>query len=140
MTIKTTKWRPDTCGCELEYTWDDSVSADQRTHTLLNVLNKCPDHSTLTNSDVYSAIIDENPRKNIALTTALDNGPTSLYDVVNGARQLKPTITYTYSWTGTAPNRVLRISFTGVSLTTTQKNTIQTAENTRLGNGKVAVV
>jgi hypothetical protein len=139
MTIRTTRWSPiDTCGCVVEYTWDDTLTEANRTHTLSNVINKCPAHTALTNSSVYTTILDENPKKNNALQLALDNSPTTaLYDTINGTRQLKPTITYSYSFSGTAPNRVLTISFTGITLTTQQKTTIQTALNTRFGSGRV---
>ena len=139
MTIKTTRYSPDTCQCVLEYTWDDTLSETNRTHTLSNYVNKCSAHASLSNTDGWNAVFEENPRKNIARQLSLDNGPTSLYDTVDGTRQLKSTITYNFSWSGVAPNRVLTISFTGVSLTTQQKNTIQTALNNRFGIGKVVI-
>lgn len=141
MAIKTTRFSPDTCGCVLEYTWDDTLSESQRTHTLSNFVTRCPAHSSLaSDTDRWNAVFDENPRKNNARQLCLDNGPTSLYDIIDGTRQLKSTINYNWSWSGTAPNRVLTISFTGISLTTQQKSTIQTALNTRFGSGKVLIV
>src|SRR5687768_6009042 len=134
MTIRTTRWSPDTCSCVFEYTWDDTVAESSRTHTLSTVVNKCATHTSLVNATCYSTVLDENSRKNIALQVALDNGPTTLYDLSGTTRTLKPAITYNNSWSGTVPNRVLTISFTGISLTTTQKNTIQTAENTKFGS------
>jgi len=139
MTIQTTRWSPDTCSCVLEYTWDDTQTEATRTHTLSNIINKCSAHNPLTNSNIYSSILDENPRKNQSLQLCLDNGPTALFDTINGSRQLKATISYSFSWSGTAPNRVLTISFTGITLTSQQKNTIQTALNTRFGSGKVLI-
>ena len=139
MAIKTTRWSPDTCGCVLEYTWDDTQPESTRIHNFSRAVNKCPAHSSQTDIDCYSIVMDENPRKNIALQVALDNGPSTLYDMVDGQRQPKPTITYNYSWSGTPPNRVLTISFTGISLTNAQKTTIRTALNTRLGTGKVLI-
>ena len=141
MTINTTRWSPDTCACVIEYTWDDSVPDSSRVHTLGNIINKCSDHSSLSNANVYTALTEENPRKNITKQHILDNSPTTaLYDIVNGNRQLKPNIFFNYSFSGTAPNRVLTISFTGITLTTNQKNTIQSALNTRFGSGKVLIV
>lgn len=32
MAIRRTTWQPDTCGCILEYDWDDSLPVDQRVH------------------------------------------------------------------------------------------------------------
>ena len=55
MATRTTRWSPDTCDCIVEFTWDDSVREDQRTHTLSNVINKCPAHTGQTDSNCYSA-------------------------------------------------------------------------------------
>lgn len=138
MAIKITRWSPDTCGCELEYRWDDSVPDNQRTHTLDNYVRQCSAHSSLANdNDRYNSILDENPRKNIALLDALNN-VSGLRDVTaDGGFVLKPNINYNFSFTGTAPNRVLNISFSGISLTTQQRNGIQAALNARFGSGKV---
>jgi hypothetical protein len=77
MAIKTTRYSPDTCECVLEYTWDDTVAEENRTHTLSNFINRCSAHSSLSSdNDRWNTIFDENPRKNIALKTVLDNGPT----------------------------------------------------------------
>ena len=140
MVINITRWSPDTCACVVEYTWDSTQSESTRVHTLSNVVSKCPAHQALSDSTIYSTLVDENPRKNTALQTVLDNSPTTaLYDIVNGNRTLKPTIGYSFSFTGTAPNRVLNLSFTGITLTTQQKTTIQTALNTRFGSGKTII-
>src|SRR6188768_4282005 len=140
MVTKTTRWSPDHCSCVLEYTWDDTISESSRTHTFARTINKCPTHISQTDSNCYTTVLDENIRKNAALQIALDNGPSTLYDLSGATRILKSAIGYNYSWSGTAPNRVLTISFNGISLTTTQKTTIQTAENTRFGSGKVTIV
>lgn len=138
MTIKTTRFSPDTCGCELEYTWDDTLTESERVHSFKSIV-KCPVHSGQADETAYNTVFEENPRKNIALERCLANGPTALFDTIDGTRQLKQGITYNFSWSGTAPNRVLNISFTGITLTTTQRNAIQTALNTRFGVGKVVI-
>ena len=138
MAIRTTRYSPDTCGCVLEYTWDDTQSEATRTHTFSSVITKCNSHSAQTDANSYTTCMEENTRKNIALQVALDNGPSTLYDLSGTTRTLKPTVTYTYSWSGTSPNRTLTIGFS-VALTTTQKTTIRTALNTRLGTGKVLI-
>ena len=140
MTIKTTRYSPDTCGCVIEYSWDDTLSETNRVHTLSNYVTKCSAHSILaTDQDRWNAVFEENPRKNNALKGCLDNGPAALFDTIDGTRQLKGNITYNWSWSGTAPNRVLTISFTGITLTTQQRNTLQTALNTLFGVGKVVI-
>jgi len=141
MVTKITRYSPDTCSCVIEYSWDDTQPESTRTHTLANYINKCPAHTVLaTDQDRWNAVFEENPRKNQAYQHILDNSPTtSLYDIVNGTRQLKNGITFSWSWSGTAPNRVLTISYTGITLTTAQKNSIQTFLNTRFGAGKVLI-
>jgi len=143
VTIKTTRWAPDTCQCVLEYSWDDTVAEDQRTHTPTTVVQRCTAHQTLPNTAeaVFNTIMDENPRKNKALYEILMNAPsTSWYDIidsVSGARQFKNNIVINWTWSGTAPNRVITITFTGISLTNAQRNTLQTRLNTLFGTGKV---
>ena len=139
MAIKTTRWSPDTCGCVIEYTWDNTTVESERVHTL-STITKCAIHSSQTNTDAWNTVLEENPRKNNTLEQILASSPTTaLYDTLNGTRQFKSGITVSTSWSGTVPNRVLTITITGISLTTQQKNTIQTALNTRFGSGKVVL-
>jgi hypothetical protein len=141
MTIQTTRWSPDTCTCVLEYTWDDTLPNDQITPTYSNTISKCPDHSSQSGDTLFNIVNEENPRKNITLQMLLDNGPSTLYDLVGGTtRVLKKNIGFNFSWSGTAPNRVLTVSFTGITLTNAQKNTAQSVLNTRFGIGKVVLV
>lgn len=140
MTIKITRWTNDTCGCVIDYTWDDALPPESITTNLSNVIEKCPNHSSLPNNiDVWNSILDENPRKNISYQSLLDNGPSTIYDIVNGNRVLKVGLNYNFSFSGTVPNRILNISITGTTLTNAQKNTIQGALNTRFGTGKVVL-
>lgn len=143
MSIKRTTWGPDTCDCIVEYEWDDAIAQGSRTHTISNIINKCPAHTSLsTNTDVWNALNDENPRKNAARGLLLENGPTSLYDVIdatNGTREFKNGITFNWSWTGSGAARTLTITVTGITLTTQQRNTVQTVLNNRFGSGKVTL-
>ncbi len=142
MTIHTTRWRPDTCLCIVEYTWDDTLSPDQVTHTLDRVVRRCPDHQNLANDiTVWNTIREENPRKNITNQLLLDNAPSSVYDIQSdGSRAFKKGITATWSWSGVAPNRLMTITVTGITLTTNQKNAIQTKLDQRFGISNVTIV
>ena len=140
MTIHTTRWRPDTCSCIVEYTWDDEVPAEQRTHTVSNYIKTCDFHLQLPDNDQkWNTVKEENQRKNLTLLETLTNGPAALSDLVEGSLQLKQNVTYNFSWSGTAPNRVLTISFTGINLTTQQRNAIQNFLNNKFGVGKVII-
>lgn len=140
--IKTTRWRPDTCDCILEYTWDDTLTPDQITHTLDKIVRRCSAHETLVDdTTVYNTVKEENPRKNITVQLLLDNAPTSVYDVqVDGSRTFKKGIEVTWAWTGVSPNRLMTITVIGITLTTNQKNVIQTKLNERFGINNVTIV
>lgn len=139
MAKHTTRWSPDTCSCVIEYEWDDLDPPETRTHTLFNYVNRCTAHTILPNdSDRYLSVKEENTRKNIAHQGILDNGPNGLFDIVDGNRVLKNNIAISWSWGGIAPDRVLTISYSGITLTQQQKNAIQTFLNNRFG-GKVII-
>jgi len=132
-----TQWTPDTCAnppCIFQYTDDGNA-------TLTNTVRKCSRHSAQSDSAAYTNVKEENQRKNISYQFVLDNSPTTaLFDTQpDGTKTLKNGITFSWSWSGTPPNTVLTITYTGISLTTTQKNTIQSALNTRFGSGKVLI-
>lgn len=140
MVTRTTTWSPDTCQCVIEYTWDDTVPEDSRTHSISNVVSKCSFHQGLATKDnVWNVVMEENPRKNNAFKHILDNGPSSLYDLDTDGitRVLKKNISLNFSWSGTVPNRVLTITVVGVTLNTSQRNTVQNALNNKFGTGKV---
>ena len=47
MTLNTTRWSPDSCGCVLEYAWDTATSEDDRVHTHVNTVAVCVSHAEL---------------------------------------------------------------------------------------------
>ncbi len=139
MVLSTTLWTVDTCSCQLEFISDPDLLTDP---VLSRYIIRCQSHIGLSNDSTrWTTILNENPRKGISLLLCLANGPSTLYNIDpdNGNRVLKPNIKYNFSWSGTSPNRVLNISFTGITLTTQQKSTIQSAINTKLGSGKVVL-
>lgn len=125
MALKTTRWRPDTCGCEVEYQWDDSVPQDQRTHALSRVVKQCANHQG-TPAQVFSAVVDENPRKNSVLARAQVALP-SQFDAAGN---------FLGTWSYDAA-RVLRIVTVG--LTGNQKRDMQTWCDQNIGVGKVEI-
>jgi hypothetical protein len=138
MVINTTRFSPDTCQCVIDYDWDSESNETDRVHILKTFVNVCSAHASLpTHQDRWNAVFEENPRKNIAQQLIRDNAPSVLLET----NQLGQTILkhFDISWSGTAPNRVLTITFTGISLTTQQKNQLQTFLNNRFGSGKVLI-
>lgn len=140
MTINTTTWSLDTCACVLEYEWDDSLPDTSRVHTVTRIISSCAAHSTsATIQDHFNIVMDENPRKNNAYQHLIDTFPAQLSSTGAAGGKLKDGITFNFSLSGTAPNRVLTISYTGITLTAPQKTAIQTALNNRFGSGKVVI-
>jgi hypothetical protein len=148
MKLNTTRWSPDTCDCELEYTWDEDLPQEQRTTTISFVNKSCSNHrNLLPNSAVtYSCIIDENQKKNKTLSTALELAPNQLADIFTSPDNniqyyiLKKDIVFTFSFSGTAPNRILTVQFIGATLTQNQKNSIQNKLNQMFGTGNVVII
>lgn len=104
-------------------------------------MNRCPEHSVLPdNNAAYTGVKEENTRKNIAYQGILDVGPAALYDLQqDGNRTLKNNITFNWTWSGTPPNRVMTLSYSGITLTQQQKNTAQTWLNNKFGTGRVVL-
>lgn len=75
MATNVTKWRPDTCGCEIDYAWDSEAPVENRVHTLVASI-PCLIHENLgykPNDLVhYAAIVDENTRKNRVFAHAVE--------------------------------------------------------------------
>jgi hypothetical protein len=66
--IRTTTWRPDTCGCVLSYAWDDAVPDDQRVHTPES-LTPCAEHAGVRDvNDGHAIVTAENQSKNVAVS------------------------------------------------------------------------
>lgn len=130
-----TRWTPDTCDdppCVFEYT-------DDGTGTLTTTINKCTRHSSQADSTAYDNVKEENQRKNLSHQFIMDNGPAGLSDLVNGVKTLKNNITISWTWSGTPPDTILTLSYSGITLTQNQRNTVQSALNTRFGSGKVVL-
>lgn len=84
-----TTWRPDTCDCVLHYEWDDTESAETRTHTpvrsvtrhdgIVEEIKVCKAHAGLTlgaAEDVdpvyhYARVAAENQTKNNVISELL---------------------------------------------------------------------
>lgn len=141
--IRTTLWKPDTCSCEIEYSWDDTVPQDQRVHTPVRSVRKCAAHAAATTPVVHHAdLMDENPRKNKAEARLLAAFPAvlgfSYTDPETGqtSTKLKPDA-YTYAITGGRGSRVIHLTINYLSAA--QKTAVQTWCNNNLGAGKVVV-
>lgn len=143
MAIKTTRWSPDTCDCVLEYTWDTNDSADNRTHTIATVV-PCPQHTGLSNTNIFNAVNSENSRKNRFRKAVLDQFSSVLGEEVEGTDGIihldwKKGIDLIWRFEGTGETRVLYVSVSGYSLNVNQKNQAQAYADSTFGVGKVVV-
>lgn len=76
--IKHTTWTPDTCGCELVYSWDSTTSEQNRVHTPVSS-KPCAIHGHLKDVPTHhTAIIKENQSKNQAIEEACQAVPRLL--------------------------------------------------------------
>ena len=120
-----TRWGPDTCGCILEYEWDDTQDETTRTHTFKRAIQLCDYHKALPANEAYNAVTSENTRKNIA------------FDIVE--KRHSEVTPDNYLWffdTG----RVLQVSLIGIALPAAAKAGLQTAFDTKFGAGKAKVL
>lgn len=77
-----TTWRPDTCGCVLQYEWDTEVPAEERTHTMHSI-SKCPAHAHLPDHEAFMEATEENKHKNILKDEIMNHNPHLRETVVN---------------------------------------------------------
>lgn len=66
--LQTTRWKPDTCECVIDYQWDDAVPAEERVHLPVATKKICSRHSNNNgHAAVFQAAHGENVTKNLAL-------------------------------------------------------------------------
>lgn len=121
-------WKAGTCGTtELDRT---SCIVDLDSQTFLFT---CPAHSilSLAGGTRLAGLEDENKR-------GWGNVQQEIYaSVPNPNPALLDSLIITWTWSGTAPNRVLTVAIRGVSLNNQQKNNVQQKLDVRFGTGKV---
>jgi hypothetical protein len=136
--IHTTRWQPDTCGCVVEYEWDDSVDEKTRVHSLTKI-TRCPYHETLTKNGAYSAVIDENTTKNKVHGIVLENFPDLVNEVKNDdgsiSKRLKPEVEFKWSFD---VDRKLQVELVGI--TKENKTKLQNLVNTKIAAQKADII
>lgn len=138
MALRTTLWTPDTHDCQIELEWDDSVPPESRTHTVKRVLKRDPGHAAKPDAELFSAVLEENQRRNKTLGWLLDNVASVAEDATdedgNTFRRLKRGVSVSHSFN--AATREMEVTITP-PLGAVAKNLIQTFVDNRLGAGKV---
>ena len=116
-----TTWRPDTCRCELNYSWDRHTSEDERIHTAES-FTPCEAHKHHTDKHQhFAAVLEENQRKN------------QVVNLLAEKHGIKPT-EYKFSFTA---ERVLQISHSSLDVSKFQDEVdqIHGKDKVKLSNG-----
>lgn len=122
--LKVTRWSPDTCGCVLEYEWDDAQDENTRTHKFKKAVQLCEHHKALIHGRAHDQVLSENTSKN---------------KVWGKAREIKPDLElgdFTWSFD---KDRKLKVGFLG-NLTVTQKKQLKDFADAEFGSDKVEVI
>ena len=124
--LQVTRWSPDTCGCVLEYEWDDAVPADARTHTATSVVTRCAEHSKmkLQSSDHFAQVLEENTGKNMA------------FEVVKSKVASLDVADFKYSFD---KDRKLVVDVDHLAVSAAEKLTLTAELNSKLGSGKASI-
>src|SRR3990167_10921300 len=100
--IKTTTWRHDTCDCEIEYEWDDTLSADDRMHRAKKINKACAEHANLDidKYEHFNAVLRENRGKNRMLAAILEEFPQITEEKTNddGSKYKELKKDHKYEW------------------------------------------
>ncbi|MBA7608869.1 hypothetical protein ES703_16053 [subsurface metagenome] len=122
--LQVTRWSPDTCGCILEYEWDDTLDENARTHSFKKAVKLCEHHKALIADKAYDEVLSENTRKNQAFGLA---------------KEVKPELEMEdYTWSFDA-NRKLKVGFLG-KLKAGEKSGLQTLCDNEFGVNKIEVI
>lgn len=133
--LKTTRWRPDTCKCVIEYSWNTDDPQETRTHSLSRIVSKCSAHQFLTDGEVYVAVTDENPRKNKVLGKIKELLPAYIPTTVGPDGN--PLDDYSKIVWSFDAQRVLDITIAGIK--NPERNSLQGVADTMFGTGKVRI-
>ena len=129
-------WSPDTCGCQIEFEFDDELPAETRTHTAKRIIKKCEVHSTsdiMDRHDHYDTVLKENQTKNIVHGHFLETFPEHTEDVTDTQNNS------THLMLPSGKNRVLHVSFVGANIPQNKKKDWEKKVHDRVGHNKVVV-
>ena len=134
-------WTLDSCGCQVVLHKANSDPLDD-TWICDQVLRICPIHiNEPTNQDLLQALLSENRRRQGVRKVLLDNAPAQMILTnPDGSITFRDNILLTWEWSGVRPDRTLTVTLTGHTLTTNQKNAVQTKINQRYPNLNIIFV
>ena len=131
--LQVTRWSPDTCGCILEYEWDDTLDENARTHSFKKAVKLCEHHKALGANKAYEQVMSENTRKNQVWGFIEDMKSKA------GEKDSIPTVAigdYTWSFD---KDRKLKVGFLG-KLKAGEKSSLQSLCDNEFGVNKIEVI
>lgn len=69
-----TRWSPDTCGCVIDFEWDDENSSIP--HKAKNIISECEAHKGLDKDSCYLSVLEENKYKNVVINKIANTIPS----------------------------------------------------------------
>ena len=140
MAAKLQIWGPETCQCVIEELHDPDTPGFGVQFS--KVILKCPNHVLVADAALFGVLYSnpdgENKRKNLVHKALLETTSLSLATLgSDGTYTFKTGVSFSWSYNAA---RVLQISITGATLTTAQKNTVNTWCTNQFGVGKVLLV
>lgn len=83
--MKTTQWKPDTHDAIVEFEWDETLPAEERTHTFKRFIKRPSGarYDAMTDQEVYDTLFTENKAKNLTLGQVLELLPDSAEEFIN---------------------------------------------------------
>ena len=140
MATTVTTWKPHTCECEVQFSWDPALPTASQVYTFSRLITQGPEHASLSGQALVDALITENRLWNQVVGFAQADSSTASIVVTKAnpaGGTMKDFAPGAFSWSYDAA-RALHISLPTVSAST--KTSIQNALNSQFGAGKVTVV
>jgi hypothetical protein len=128
------RWKPDTCRCVIEQTFD---SADYEGTVVNSVVSACPAHAVMPVAERPAAAVENNRRKNNVYRRLFEAFQSDMFEQVNGEWQLRSGASFTWAYVGDGAARVLQVVITG--MTTQKKAQAQAWCDANLGVGSVVI-
>lgn len=122
--LRTTYWSPDTCGCVLEYEWDDTQDENTRIHSFKKAVQLCEHHKALLGDKAYDQVMSENTCKN---------------QVLGMVKEAYPSLELADCTWSFDVARNLGVGFLG-KLKAGEKSSLQTLCDGKFGTGKVEII
>lgn len=133
------RWSPDTCKCVFDF----EPHPDGISQTLVEVINKCSNHSGLSGTALHNTVHKlENVVKNKVHSKILDDpdfADAIVNEEGNTIKNLKKGVKFEWSFSGNDGNRILTIDGVKLNINSNKKSTLVSIFDAEHGTGKVQI-